>query len=372
MPSLRGTALRDISVSPAPQSLADRFRSRSLDPTIDSDKMQLAAVLQGIESGAYSDEAIEKFMQENPKVQAFVVPSLQKAAKRVDYSQYFNPGKPAVPFETTEEQEFGLPPLQGNLAQQAVPQKQDMTGAVLATLSAGDAEKANKIRDVFKTQAAESPFSKIDPKDYTPESLTKYSSTGNVSDLVPREKPQDVDARNDKTFTQEGKLRDEFRNLSKDFIQVRDSYGRIQESAKNPSAAGDLALLFNFMKMLDPGSTVREGEFANAQNSAGVPDQVRNLFNRALSGERIAFNRQDFVDRSKALYERQRMTHKKLEKQYGSLAKRYSVNPDRVVTDLQLEDMPGEAPGLKPGTVQDGYEYIGGDPAKPSSWKQIK
>ena len=343
MPSLRGTALRDISVSPAPQSLADRFRSRSLDPTIDSDKMQLAAVLQGIESGAYSDEAIEKFMQENPKVQAFVVPSLQKAAKRVDYSQYFNPGKPAVPFETTEEQEFGLPPLQGNLAQQAVPQKQDMTGAVLATLSAGDAEKANKIRDVFKTQAAESPFSKIDPKDYTPESLTKYSSTGNVSDLVPREKPADVNARNDKTFQQEGKLRDEFRNSSKDFIQVRDSFGRIQESAKNPSGAGDLALIFNYMKMLDPGSTVREGEFANAQNSAGVPTQIQTMYNRVLNGERLAdASRSDFVSRAGALYKRQQNTHKKLETQYRTLAKRYGVSSDRVVTDLQLEDMPQE------------------------------
>jgi len=39
--------------------------------------------------------------------------------------------------------------------------------------------------------------------------------------------------------------------------------------------------------MLDPGSVVRESEFATAQNAAGVPDQVRNMYNKVLSGTRL-------------------------------------------------------------------------------------
>ena len=46
-------------------------------------------------------------------------------------------------------------------------------------------------------------------------------------------------------------------------------------------------MIFAYMKMLDPGSVVREQEFANAQNAAGVPDQVRNAYNKALRGERL-------------------------------------------------------------------------------------
>ena len=40
------------------------------------------------------------------------------------------------------------------------------------------------------------------------------------------------------------------------------------------------------MKMLDPGSTVREGEYATAKNTAGIEQGLRNSLNAAL-GTRI-------------------------------------------------------------------------------------
>ena len=56
-------------------------------------------------------------------------------------------------------------------------------------------------------------------------------------------------------FGDEDKLRDDFRSESKEFVKVRDAYGRILST--DASAAGDLALIFNYMKILDPGSVVR-------------------------------------------------------------------------------------------------------------------
>ena len=38
-----------------------------------------------------------------------------------------------------------------------------------------------------------------------------------------------------------------------------------------PDAAGDMALIFSYMKMLDPNSTVREGEYATAQDAGSIP-----------------------------------------------------------------------------------------------------
>lgn len=74
----------------------------------------------------------------------------------------------------------------------------------------------------------------------------------------------------------------------------------IQGQKDNPdmvSAADDLAIIFNFMKMLDPGSVVREGEFANAQNSAGVPDRIRNLYNNLMEGTRLnPVQRAEFIE----------------------------------------------------------------------------
>lgn len=54
--------------------------------------------------------------------------------------------------------------------------------------------------------------------------------------------------------------------------------------------------------MLDPGSVVRESEFATAQNAASVPERVRSSFNRVLSGEKLSpKQRKDFVGRANSL-----------------------------------------------------------------------
>ena len=127
-------------------------------------------------------------------------------------------------------------------------------------------------------------------------------------------------------------FRKEFNALSADFRKIRDSFERIKVAANDPSAAGDLAIIFNFMKILDPGSVVRESEFATAANSAGVPDQIRNLWNKALTGERIAFNRDDFVNQARNLFGAQQETQNKLAERYTGIAERFGVNPENVVT----------------------------------------
>jgi hypothetical protein len=99
------------------------------------------------------------------------------------------------------------------------------------------------------------------------------------------------------------KLGKEYVAQSAEFKKQVDAYNRIIASAEDPSAAGDLSLIFNYMKILDPGSTVREGEFATAQNSAGVPDILRAQYNKVSNGQRLAdTQRNDFVDRSTKLY----------------------------------------------------------------------
>jgi hypothetical protein len=129
-------------------------------------------------------------------------------------------------------------------------------------------------------------------------------------------------------------LNNEFNNRSKEFLMVRDSYNRINASAKDPSAAGDLAVIFNYMKMLDPGSTVREGEFANAQNSAGIPDRIRAMYNKTINGERLAPDtRADFVNRSKMIYGENEKTHKQLRNEFSKKAQRWGINPQDAITD---------------------------------------
>lgn len=133
-------------------------------------------------------------------------------------------------------------------------------------------------------------------------------------------------------FDQEGKLRGEFTKQSGDFIKVRDAHARVTASAADPSPAGDLALIFNYMKILDPGSTVREGEFATAANAGAVSERVRSFYNRVVSGERLSDNqRVDFVNRAARLFEAQKALNDELKDDFIDLATRNNLRPENVI-----------------------------------------
>lgn len=151
-------------------------------------------------------------------------------------------------------------------------------------------------------------------------------------------------------FAQADKLRDEFNNQSKEFIGVANSYQRIIDSASDPSAAGDLALIFNYMKVLDPGSTVREGEFATAQNSGSVPSAIVARYNKIISGERLApEQRADFLARADKLYKGQETRWTKTTKaRYEKLAKDLNVDP-RYVTGGADFGVPQQTTAAQPG-----------------------
>jgi len=128
-------------------------------------------------------------------------------------------------------------------------------------------------------------------------------------------------------------LRREFNNRQevKDFRTVQSAYNSVQAAARNPSAAGDLSLIFAYMKILDPGSVVREQEFANAQNAAGVPERIRNLYNRAINGQRLNPNqRNDFLTQANNLFQTRQQTYRGIENEYRGYADSYGVSPDRV------------------------------------------
>ena len=148
-------------------------------------------------------------------------------------------------------------------------------------------------------------------------------------------------------------------------MQVRDAFGKVEKAVENPSAAGDVALIFNFMKMLDPGSVVREGEFATAETAAGVPAQIRNLYNRVLTGERLnVTQRQDFLNASRNVFASQRDIQLQQEDQYRGIAGRLGMDPQNVVVDylgkyrdmeLPISAVPGEE--AQPPQVNSKEEY---------------
>lgn len=136
--------------------------------------------------------------------------------------------------------------------------------------------------------------------------------------------------------TEEG-LRKEVNTLLKDFIQVSDSFARVQAAGSEPTAAGDLALIFNYMKMLDPGSTIREGEFATAENSGSVGSRLIAQFNKLKEGERLSpKQRGDFIDRAGKLYRSQLGEAQKTATAYEGIASSAGVNVDNVLANFNV------------------------------------
>jgi len=167
-------------------------------------------------------------------------------------------------------------------------------------------------------------------------------------------------ALNKNLFSQESGLRGEFQKLTKDFRGVQESFGRVVQSAEpGPNghhAAGDLALVFNYMKMLDPGSVVREGEFATAAKAAGLGETMIAAMKKVDNGDILTTSmRKDFVDRSWKLYSEAARGFEATSGEYVDLSKMYQgVDPSKVVTsDRRYKD-----DWFKPW-----FQGLGGSPA---------
>lgn len=130
------------------------------------------------------------------------------------------------------------------------------------------------------------------------------------------------------------KLRKEYNTETKSYKDVLESYRRIE--ATEDTAVGDISLIFAYMKMLDPVSVVREGEQATAQNARGVPDTVMNVYNRALSGERLTENqRKQFRSQANKLAEAAKKTEKTVRTGLTRISKKYGLNSENIFYDVE-------------------------------------
>jgi len=172
------------------------------------------------------------------------------------------------------------------------------------------------------------------------------------------------------TFQRAKDIRNRFDKKSGEFVKVRDAFGRIEVSAEDPSPAGDLSLIFNYMKMLDPGSTVREGEFATAAGAASVPERFKGAYKKVVSGEMLTTGqRKDFVNRAKGLMGKATSQNKKDRSETLRLGKQWNVS-EAELFGAQTPEAGAQFPGAPAvGTVESGFEYVGGDPSSPDSWR---
>jgi hypothetical protein len=193
----------------------------------------------------------------------------------------------------------------------------------------------------------------IMPKQFDPELVKRYAfnSTKQAERLAVEKQRIDAllaqqnaarDAQK-QTLATTGDLRKERSGLptTKATQDVSVAFNRIRLSAQDPSAAGDMALLYGFNKLLDPGSVVREAEFANAAAAGGVNDRIAGLVLKVSRGERLTpEQRTDFLGQAEKLYSAQLSQQKKIDDHYRKLAKNNGVAPEDVLVNFEA-DAPG-------------------------------
>lgn len=142
-----------------------------------------------------------------------------------------------------------------------------------------------------------------------------------------------------KLLSQETDLRDKFNSnpTTKRTAEISEAMERLKATLGKPGKLGpaDMLSIYSLMKIADPGSTVREGEAASAQNAGGVDSRIRNLWNATLTGQKLTPElRKEFFDAASGLAKGQLKAQSVIDDQYADLAKQSGFQRKNVVAPI--------------------------------------
>jgi hypothetical protein len=176
-----------------------------------------------------------------------------------------------------------------------------------------------------------------------------------------------------KVFENTQKLRGEFRAepIYKAHQEVQSAFNQVKDGLEAKSPAGDLAAATKFMKLLDPGSVVRESELALAMQAGGALDRLTSYASNVANGTKLTDKqRTDFKDLSTKFFNTSAQLFNEKQKEFSDIAKRYDFNPKDVTGE------PVKLQGGKPNNAitatnqQTGQKIMSIDGGK--TWKPME
>lgn len=136
------------------------------------------------------------------------------------------------------------------------------------------------------------------------------------------------------------------------YKQALQGYNRLKSSLEAGDAFGDIAAIFGFMKMLDPTSVVREGEFAVAASAGGLFARMQIIMKQAEDGQRLTPTmRQEIMDLSNELVETYNDAYKSKRDGYQKEFKRYQYQDD------EINELLGSAPNIDTASSVENVDY---------------
>jgi hypothetical protein len=163
-----------------------------------------------------------------------------------------------------------------------------------------------------------------------------------------------------KGFENEMKLGGAFKQepIYKDYNDMQSAFGQVVSSLSAGTPIGDVAGATKIMKLLDPGSVVRESELAIAMAASGRMDRLQNYFNNMMTGQKLTpTQRDDFKALANELYAAAGDAYNKKRNEYRGFGEAYNFK--------NLDTALG-APATIPSVMRSGGGGGGGGATRPS------
>lgn len=124
-------------------------------------------------------------------------------------------------------------------------------------------------------------------------------------------------------------VRKDYEKRAKEFEGAQRNYLSMESLASDATGASDTALGFAFFKTIDPTSTVREGEFAQAASSMGLGGRAVAALKKLDSGQKFTPElRRELVAAAGRAFEQQKTDIQSLFERTSEFAERYNIPAD--------------------------------------------
>ena len=152
-----------------------------------------------------------------------------------------------------------------------------------------------------------------------------------------------------KGFDNTLKLRGDFRSepIYKAHQEMQSAHAQIGAGLKQGTPVGDLASATKIMKLLDPGSVVRESELGMAMAASGLGDRLANYAQNVISGNKLTpQQRKDFQALADQLYIESVNQYNTKRSEYSDIAGRNELNVQDVVGSESKKPTAAAKPGI--------------------------
>jgi len=142
-------------------------------------------------------------------------------------------------------------------------------------------------------------------------------------------------------------LRKEFSTETKNlgFQELQNSWNKVQNAGEG--GAGDLTIVYSYIKALDPTTAVREGEINLTKAAESIPSNIIRAYNKAKQGQAISPQvRQQMIAEIGTMYNERAKKQQELNAFYSGLASDSGLDPKDVigrVGTIEFADIPTTA-----------------------------